>query len=426
MRRVAVTGFGCVTPFGIGVEAFARGLAEGRSATRRLTLFEPDESIPCTVVAEVPDFRPEDFIESRADRERLGRAVPMLWLAAEEALAMAGLDSRRMSLTERQEVDVLLGSAGGGIEFAERQYRLYFAGQRRRTSVYAIPSSIVGMLASEVSIRFGFRGMSHVVSNGCTSSTDAIGYAYQLIRFGRSRVVLTGGVDACITPAILTAYCQMRAVPTGFNDCPERASRPFDRERDGFVLGEGAWVLILEDFDRAVARGARPVAEVIGYGSTCDAYHRVQIQPDGIEVARAIRRALEDAGIGPEAIDYVNLHGTSTKLNDALETKALKLALGSRAYEIPMSATKSLIGHPQGASGAAGVVATLIGMERGFIHPTINYEYPDPACDLNYVPNRAIPARVRTALCNCISFGAKNSALVLRNLREVGDSEPVG
>ncbi|GBC84749.1 3-oxoacyl-[acyl-carrier-protein] synthase 2 [bacterium HR11] len=416
MPRVAVTGFGCVTPFGIGVEAFARGLAEGRSATRRLTLFEPDESITCTVVAEVPDFRPEDFIESRADRERLGRVVPMLWLAVEEALAMAGLDPRRMSLAERQAVDVVLGSAGGGIEFAERQYRLYFAGQRRRTSVYAIPASIVGMLASEVSIRFGFRGMSHVVSNGCTSSTDAIGYAYQLIRYGRSQVVVTGGADACITPAILTGYCQMRAVPTGFNDCPERASRPFDRARDGFVLGEGAWVLILEDYDRAVARGVRPVAEVIGYGSTCDAYHRVQIQPDGVEVARAIRQALADAGVGPEAVDYVNLHGTSTKLNDALETKALKLALGPRAYEIPMSATKSLIGHPQGASGAAGVVATLICMQKDFIHPTINYEFPDPACDLNYVPNRAIPARVRVALCNCISFGSKNSALVLRTV----------
>ncbi|MCS7312503.1 MAG: beta-ketoacyl-[acyl-carrier-protein] synthase family protein [Acidobacteria bacterium] len=414
MRRVAVTGWGCVTPFGIGVEAFGRGLAEGRSATRRLTLFEADESITCTVVAEVPDFRPEDYIESRAERGRLGRVVPMLWLAAEEALSMAGLDPRSMSLSERQAVDVLLGSAGGGIEFAERQYRLYFAGQRRQTSVYAIPSSIVGMLASEVSIRFGFRGMSHVVSNGCTSSTDAIGYAYQLIKYGRSSVVITGGADACITPAILTGYCQMRAVPTSFNDRPERASRPFDQLRDGFVLGEGAWVLVLEDYDRAVARGVRPWAEVIGYGSTCDAYHRVQIQPDGVEIARAIQEALAEAGVGPEAIDYVNLHGTSTKLNDALETKALKLALGPRAYEIPMSATKSMIGHPQGASGAAGVVATLVCMQGGFVHPTINYEFPDPACDLNYVPNRLIPTRISTALCNCISFGAKNSALVLR------------
>ncbi len=415
-RRVVITGYGCVSPFGVGREVFQRGLLAGQSATRRLTLFPPDRYITCHVVAEVPDFQPEAYIDRKRDRQRLARVVPMAWLATAEALAMAGIDPARMTAEERRAVDVIIGSAGGGIEFAERQYMFYFSGHAEKANPYAIPSSIVGMLASEISIRFGFRGWSHAISNGCTSSTDAIGYALERIRTGRSRIVITGGADACITRGILAGYCLMRAVPRHFNDRPERASRPFDRLREGFVLGEGAWMLVLEDLAHARARGARPIAEVLGYGATCDAYHRVQIRDDAEEPARAIQLALADAGIPPEAVDYVSLHGTATPMNDRLETLAMKKVFGLRAYAIPMSAPKSMIGHPQGASGAAGVVATLVNMTSGWIHPTINLEFPDPECDLNYVPNRAIRRDIEIAVCNCIGFGSKNAALVLRRL----------
>ena len=418
MNRVAITGFGCVTPFGIGVDRFKDGLMKGLSGTKRLSLFEPDELITCTVVAEVPNFNHEDYIDNAIDRKRLSRVVPMTWFAVEEALKMAKIDFKNLDIDELRNIDVIIGSAGGGIEFAERQYFYYFTGNVKEANPYAIPSSIVGMLPSEISIRFGFRGMSHAISNGCTSSTDAIGYAYHLIKSGRSKIIITGGADACITRGILAGYCLIKAVPTKFNDRPEKASRPFNIDRDGFVLGEGAWILILENYDWAISRGVKPIAEVIGYASTCDAYHRVQIKADGIEPARAVKLALEDAGLKPEDIDYVNLHGTSTKLNDRLETLAMKIALGKRAYQIPMSATKSMIGHPQGACGAAGVVATLISMQNSFIHPTINYENPDPECDLNYVPNKAIKADINIAICNCIGFGSKNSTLVIKNNKE--------
>ncbi len=414
MNRVVITGFGCVTPFGIGRDRYARGIREGQSGIRRLTLFEPDRYITCRVVGEVPDFRPEEYIERARDKKRLSRVVPMAWLAADEALSMAGVDPKRMTTEEKQQVDVIIGSGGGGIEFAERQYMYYFGGNPLKANPYAIASSIVGMLPGELSIRYGFRGMSHALSNGCTSSTDAMGYAYYRIRSGQSVMVLTGGADACITRGVLAGYCLMRAVPRSFNDRPEKASRPFNRDREGFVLSEGAWMLVFEELEHARARGARPLAEVVGYGSTCDAYHRVQIDPDATETARAIQIALREAGLSPADVDYVNLHGTSTPINDRLETMAMKRVFGDRAYEVPMSSTKSMIGHPQGASGAAGVVATLIGMMEGFRPPTINYEVPDPECDLDYVPNAARPGPIEVAVCNCIGFGSKNSALIIR------------
>ncbi len=412
MRRAVITGIGVVSPFGIGWEAFASGLREARSATRPPVSI-PCDGLPCRVVAEVPDFDPAQHLPPTMAR-RTPRVVPMAVLAAREALQDAGCDPETLSDADRDRIDVLIGSGGGGIGFAEEQYRRWFQGETRRVSAHCISASVVGMLASEISLALQLRGRSHVLSNGCTSSTDALGTALDLVRCGRSDRVLTGGAAACITPGLLAGYCLMRVVPTRFNDSPERASRPFDRQRDGFVFGEGAWLFVVEERERARARGARCYAELAGYGATCEAFHRVALKSDAEQPARAVRLSLEDAGIGPESVDYHNLPGTSTALNDPLETLAMKRALGRRAYEIPASATKSMIGHPQGASGAAGVAATLLALNEDYVHPTVNLEEPDPECDLDYVPGQGRRRAVEYAVCNCLGFGSKNSCLVLR------------
>jgi 3-oxoacyl-[acyl-carrier-protein] synthase II len=263
-------------------------------------------------------------------------------------------------------------------------------------------------------MRFGFRGMSHVITTGCTSSTDALGYALRQIQFGFLPMMLAGGADAPIAPGIMKGFTLMKILTDSWNDSPERASRPFSADRDGFVLGEGSWMFVLEEYEHAKARGAEVLAEIAGYGSTCEAFHRVRLQEDGEEPARAIQMAMEDAAIAAGDIDYVNLHGTSTELNDRIETRALKLALGDYAYRTPMSSLKSQIGHPQGASGSAGVAATVIAMLHAQIPPTINLEKRDPDCDLDYVPDAERKASIEYAVCNCIGFGSKNSALVLR------------
>jgi len=318
-----------------------------------------------------------------------------------------------LPIEDKQSWGVIIGSGGGTPDFTEEQYRLFFSEQLRRVSAYNVSSSTPGTLSSEISLRFGFRGPSHLVSTGCTSSTDAIGYAFNMIRFGQAQQLVSGGVDATITPGIMQGFCVMRVVSASRNHEPERASRPFDRTRDGFVLGEGAWILVLEERQRALARGARIYAEILGYGSTCDAYHRVRLNPDGAEPARAMTTAIEDANVAKDEIGYVALHGTSTLLNDRTETLAAKTCFGRRAYDLPMSSIKSMIGHPQGASGAASVTAAILGMNDGFLPPTINYGEPDPECDLDYIPNHSIARDVELSLCNCIGFGSKNSALVV-------------
>jgi 3-oxoacyl-[acyl-carrier-protein] synthase II len=259
----------------------------------------------------------------------------------------------------------------------------------------------------------GLRGVSHVLSTGCTSSTDALGYAAMLLRHGECDVLLSGGTDGCVLPGMIFGFSRMRAVSTHYNDRPHQASRPFDRGRDGFVLGEGAWMLALELESRARARGASIYATIDGYASTCDAYHRVQMDPEGGEIVRCMRLAVERSGRAVEEIGYINYHGTSTQLNDVIESRCTRVALGRHADRVPGSSTKSMIGHPQGASGAAGVVATALALSRGFLPPTINLQDPDPACDLDFIPNVGRAAQPAAALCNCLGFGSKNSALVL-------------
>lgn len=410
-RRVVITGMGCVTPIGIGREAFWNALIKGESGVRRIESFDVSDS-PVKIAAQVPDFDWEAQLNPK-DRKHVPRTVPLALAAAREALEDAALTHNDFSLAQRRAFGVVLGTGGGGLAFTEQQYSYWYVGPAYKASVYTIPSSTHGGLSSELSMAFGLRGLSHIVSTGCTSSTDAIAYAAEHIALGRQDLMLTGGVDAPIAPGILAGFNLMTVLTNEFNDEPARASRPFSKNRSGIVLGEGAWIYVLEELEHANDRGAKIYAEIAGYGATCDAYHRVRLEETGDEPARAMKIALADAGREPAEVDYVNLHGTSTILNDRIETSALKLALNGRAITTPMSATKSQIGHPQGASGAAGLAAALCAMHTGIIPPTINLDQPDPQCDLDYVANEARKAEVRVALCNCIGFGSKNSALVV-------------
>lgn len=405
---------GCVTPLGIGRDAFWRALIAGESGVRRIESFDVSKS-PVKIAAEVQNFDWERQLNPK-DRKHVPRTVPLALAAAREALADAKLFPEELDLPERRATGVVLGTGGGGLAFTEQQYEYWYVGPTYKASVYTIPSSTHGGLSSELSMAFGLRGLSHIVSTGCTSSTDALAYAAEHIALGRQDVMLSGGVDAPIAPGILAAFNLMTVLTGEWNDEPHRASRPFARNRSGIVLGEGAWIYVLEELEHAQRRDAKAYAEITGYGATCDAYHRVRLEESGDEPARAMRLALADAGREATEVDYVNLHGTSTLLNDRIETNALKLALNGQAARIPMSATKSQIGHPQGASGAAGLGTTLCAMHLNMIPPTINLDEPDPECDLDYVPNHAREASVRLALCNCIGFGSKNSALVIEKI----------
>ena len=414
-RRVVVTGMGCISPNGIGNEAFCRAVLAGTSGVKRITRFDASD-LPVQIAGEITDFDELAWVDKQ-QRKHVSRAVPLAIAASDEALRDAGIDPKRMSLDQQRGIGIVLGTGGGAQEWSEQQYRLWWEGNIKQVSLFAIPSGTMGTMSSEVSMHFGLRGPSHIVTTGCTSSTDAIGYARQQIQLGTSPIMLSGGVDVPLAPGILKGFTLMRIMTSSWNHAPERASRPFSADRDGFVVAEGAWMFVLEEYEHARARGARIYAELTGYGSTCEAFHRVRLAECGEEPARAIQIAMHESGVGPAAVDYVSLHGTSTQLNDRIETRALKLALGDeQARRTPMSAVKSQIGHPQGASGAAGVAATLIAMRHSELPPTINLEQSDPECDLDYVPRPGRRHAIEYAICNCIAFGSKNSALALRKL----------
>jgi 3-oxoacyl-[acyl-carrier-protein] synthase II len=415
---VVITGIGVVSPFGVGRERFWTHVSGGCSGTKAITQFDVSD-YPCQVAAWVPPVSIEDAPPLDGDDEHQGRADPKRYSRAALFGVIAGREAWHDAGLRVGEpgAGVLIGSGGGGIDVGERQYQDFFTTGGRHVTPYAIAVGICGMVSSEVSISLGLRGPSHVLSCGCTSSTDAIGYATALIRSGEHDVLLSGGTDGCVLPGMIFGFSRMRAVSTRYNDRPGAASRPFDRGRDGFVLGEGAWMLVLEREDRAIARGATRYARIEGYGSTCDAYHRVQMDPDGDEIVRCIETALARAHRRPEEIGYINYHGTSTQLNDAIESRTVRRVFGRQADRVPGSSTKSMIGHPQGASGAAGVAATALAMTRGMLPPTINLDEADPACDMDFIPNTARAAEIDAALCNCLGFGSKNSALVLGRAR---------
>jgi len=403
---------GVVSPNGVGNENFREGIMQGRSGVRRISHFDASD-IPVQIAGEVKDFDELAWIERR-ERKHVSRVLPLALAAASEALKTAGLDVTSLSLEAKRRIGVILGSGGGSQEFTEEQYRLFFQKKFKQMSLFCVPTGVMGTLSSELSVRFGLRGSSHVITTGCTSSTDAIGYSVRQIQSGRLDSVLTGGADAPIALGIVKGFVLMKILTDSWNQEPQRGSRPFTVNRDGFVLAEGAWMFVLEEYEHARARGATIFAEIVGYGSTCEAFHRVRLQECGEEPARAIGLAMKEAGIVSQNVNYVNLHGTSTQLNDRIETRALKLALCDSARGVPMSALKSQIGHPQGACGAAGVAASIIAMQTGQIPPTINLDQPDPECDLDYVPDPGRKAEIEHVICNCIAFGSKNSALVLR------------
>ena len=414
LRRVVITGVGVVSPNGTGREAFCRAILAGKSGVKRISRFDASR-LPVQIAGEIPEFNELAWVDAH-ERKHVSRVVPLAVAASSEASRDAGLDVAAMSQQEKREIGVILGTGGGAQEFSEEQYRLWHSGHVKQVSIFCIPSGTMGTLSSEISMRFGFRGYSHVVTAGCTSSSDAIGYAYQHIQAGVQPMFLAGGADSTITPGIIKGYTLLRALTPSWNDAPERASRPFSADRDGFVLAEGAWMFILEEYEHARARGARIYAEIAGYASTCEAFHRVRMSDSPEEPARAITLAMDEAGIAARDVHYVNLHGTSTEMNDRVETRALKLALGGTVNRIPMSGLKSQIGHAQGACGSAGLAATLIAMEHGKIPPTINLDVRDPECDLDYVPDVGRAAQIEHATCNCVGFGSKNSALVLRRV----------
>jgi 3-oxoacyl-[acyl-carrier-protein] synthase II len=415
MRRVVITGIGAVSPNGIGRECFWQATRNGVSGVRRITRFDPTDYV-VQVAGQVPDeFDEKKYVEVK-DRPHVSRAVPLAVASVGEALADAGLDAKSMTRDELRQIGVIVGSGGGSQDFTEEQYRLYYGGHLKQCSVYTIPTGTIGTLASEVSMRFGFRGLSHIISTGCTSSTDAMGYAFHHIQRGALNTMIAGGVDSPLAPLILRGFQLMRIMSTRWNHEPQRASRPFSRDRDGFVIAEGAWFFVMEEMEYAKARGAHIYGEVAGYGSTCEAFHRVRLEECGEEPARAIGMAMDEAGIGPADVQYLSYHGTSTELNDRIETRAVKLAFNGYAYNLPGSAIKSLIGHPQGACGAAGVAATLLAMRDGEVHPTLNVDEPDPECDLDYIRNTPRKLSIEHAVCNCIAFGSKNSAMVLRRV----------
>jgi len=413
-RRVVVTGIGAMSPNGIGKEEFWANTIAGKSGVGTISQFNASGH-QVRIAGEVTGFDESEWIDPK-ERPHVGRVTPLARAAASEAMADAGIEPRGMKRDQLRQIGVILGSGGGSQVFTEEQYRLYYTGQTKQCSVYVIPTSTIGTLASEVSMYFGLRGFSHIVSTGCTSSTDALGYAMRMIQSGMIDCVVAGGADAPLAPLIVRGFQLMRIMTQRWNDNPERGSRPFSADRDGFVLAEGAWFFVLENRDRAVSRGARIYGVLVGYGSTCEAYHRVRLEECGEEPARAICMALDEAGIPPDAVGYLQYHGTSTELNDRIETAAIKLAFSKHAQKLPGSALKSLLGHPQGACGAAGVAAILLSMRDGVVHPTINLDVADPLCDLDYVPATARNLQFEYAVANCIAFGSKNAALAIRRL----------
>jgi 3-oxoacyl-[acyl-carrier-protein] synthase II len=408
--RVVVTGMGVITPLGTGVERTWEGLMAGRSTAGRIDRFDPS-AFNVQICCEVRDFDPSDYMEYREAR-RFDRIVQFAVATARDAVAQAGL---AITPENAERIGVVYGTGIGGLGTIQQGYEDLFSKGPMRVNPLTGAMMLPDMTSGQVSIELGLLGPNVNVVSACATGSHAIGEAWEVIRRGDADVMLAGASEAGITPFGLAAFHRSGAMSTR-NDDPAKACRPFDLNRDGFVVGEGAGSLLLERLDHALARGARPLAELVGYGLSGDAHHVSAPLEDGSGASRAIRMALAKAGLGPEDLDYVNAHGTGTRLNDLSETRALKAVLGPAAGRIPVSATKSMHGHLMGAAGAAEAVVTLLAMERGWLPPTINYETPDPDCDLDCVPNRARPVErpIRAALSNSFGFGGHNACLLFR------------
>jgi len=411
-RRVVVTGMGVVSPIGIGVEEFKKGLFSGKSGVRRITLFDPS-SYRSQIAGEVRDFDPRKYLSPK-EIKRMDRFTQFGMVAAEEAIRQAGINFEE---EDTSRIGVLVGSGVGGLSTIEREEGNLLRGGPQKVSPFLVPMLITDIASAQVAIRYRLSGPNLSISTACATGNHSIGEAFRVIQRGEADLMIAGGAEAAITPLGLAGFCSMRALSTR-NEEPEKASRPFDRERDGFVIGEGAGVVVLEELNRARKRGATILGEIIGFGMTADAYHITQPIQDGRGIKEAMLRALKDAGVSPQEVDYINAHGTSTPLNDRIETQAIKDLFGEHAYRVPVSSTKSMTGHLLGATGGVELIACLLALNEGVIPPTINYENPDPECDLDYVPNKARKLNIKIALSNSMGFGGHNAVLIVKKYEE--------
>jgi 3-oxoacyl-[acyl-carrier-protein] synthase II len=407
-RRVVVSGLGLVSPLGTGVEKNWHAILEGRSGIRKITRF-PTDGFASRIAGEVPDFKAEDFIESK-EIKKMDLFIQFALGAAAMAMEDSGL---KIEGEFADEVGVIIGVGLCGLDTIEVTHKALLDGGPRKISPFFIPKVISNLAAGQIAIRYGAKGVNWTPTSACASGTHAIGEAFHLIRRGMQDAVIAGGAESVITPLGVGGFASMKALSTR-NDEPERASRPFDKERDGFVVGEGSGVLILEEREQALKRGAKIYAEVIGYAANGDAYHMTAPAPDGEGAARCMRLALKDADVAPSDIDYINAHGTSTEYNDANETTAIKTVFGEQVGKLAVSSTKSMTGHLLGAAGAVEGVYSVLALHHGVLPPTINYENPDPACDLDYVPNKARKADIEVVLSNSFGFGGTNACAIFR------------
>ncbi|HJO33025.1 MAG TPA: beta-ketoacyl-ACP synthase II [Anaerolineales bacterium] len=408
-RRVVVTGMGAISPLGVNVPSLWHGLVNCHSGVGPITQFDACR-FECRIAGEATEFDPKEYLPRKAVR-RMARCSQMAVAAAREAAAQSELADSRI---DAERVGVLIGTAMGGWEMADEGTQQFRRNASSRGNPFALPASIPNMPSHHVSRDLQALGPMLTICTACATGSQAIGEAGEIIRRGAADVMVTGGVEALIRDFCIAGFSGMRALPTGFNNSPERASRPFDRDREGFVFSEGCGVLVLESLKHARGRGAEILAEVLGHAASADAFHIAQPNPQASGAIRAMRWALDDACVNTDEIDYINAHGTGTLANDPLETLAIKTLFGERAYSLPVSATKSMLGHPLGASGALEAIACIMSIRTGVLHPTRNLDNPDPACDLDYVPHSARSAQVHTVLTNSFGLGGQNAALVLR------------
>ncbi|NAZ29976.1 MAG: beta-ketoacyl-ACP synthase II [Caldimicrobium sp.] len=406
-RRVVVTGLGCVSPLGIGVDETWKGIVEGRSGITRITKFDAS-NLPSQIAGEVKNFKPQDFMP-----EKLVSRVDTFIQYAIASARMALEDAKLVDVELGERAGVIIGVGMGGVGQVEHYTRILDERGYKRVTPFFIPMIIPNMAAGQVAILFGAKGPNLAVCTACAAGNHAIGEAYRMIKNGLIDIAICGGTESLITPLTVAGFSVMKALSTR-NDEPEKASRPFDAKRDGFVIAEGAGILVLEELTHAQKRGAKVYAELIGYGATCDAYHMTAPSPDGEGAETCMKLALEDANIAPNEVDYINAHGTSTPLNDVAETKAIKKVFGEHAYKLMVSSTKSMTGHLLGGAGGLEAVITVKALETGIVPPTINLEEPDPECDLDYVPNQARRANIKVAMSNAFGFGGTNACLVFK------------
>ncbi|MDD5337984.1 MAG: beta-ketoacyl-ACP synthase II [Dehalococcoidales bacterium] len=410
--RVVITGIGALTPLGLDMATTWEGLINGKSGIDYITLFDTSD-MEVKFAGEVKGFNPEDYIDKKNAR-RMDRFAQLAVAAGFQAVKDANL---KIDPSNENDIGVFIGSGIGGLTTLFEQAKILVEKGPDRVTPFLAPMMIADIAAAQISIALGVKGPNMCMTSACSSGSDAIGLATEYIKFGNAEVMIAGGAEAIINPLGVTAFSQLKALSTR-NDAPQKASRPFDKDRDGFILSEGAVVLIMESLEHAQKRGARILAEIIGYGATADSFHVTQPLESGDGAAKAMQMALKRANIKPEDIDYINAHGTSTQLNDAMETKAIKTAFGEYAYKIPVSSTKSMTGHLIGCAGALEPAICIKTIQEGIIAPTINYETPDPACDLDYVPNTARKKDVKTALTSSFGFGGHNSVVILRKFSE--------